>query len=57
MEQELRFGPVVITEKKTWANYEPLLRVFFSCFRGQKKMLKLFEKQFSVPTKELHKMK
>ena len=29
------FEPVNITEKKIWANYEQLLRVFFSCFHGQ----------------------
>ena len=41
MEQELRFGPVGITEKKIWAVYEQLLRPFFSIFRGQKKEEKL----------------
>ena len=32
------FGPVGNTEKKIVADYEQLLRVFFSCFRGQKKI-------------------
>jgi hypothetical protein len=35
------FGPV---EKKTWADYEQLLRAVFSCFHKQKKNLKFFEK-------------
>ena len=30
------FGPVGNTEKKTWADYEQLFKVFFSCFQGQK---------------------
>jgi hypothetical protein len=30
------FGPVGNTEKKIWADYEQLLKAFFSCFRGQK---------------------
>ena len=29
------FGPVGITEKKNWADYEQLLRSVFSCFQGQ----------------------
>ena len=29
------FGPVGITDKKNWPNYEKLLRPFFSCFHGQ----------------------
>ena len=37
------FGPVGNTEKKIWADYEQLLRPFFSCFRGQKKMLKFLK--------------
>ena len=49
MEKELRFGldlgwiragfgPIGSNEKKSvWADYEQLLRVFFSCFQGQKK--------------------
>ena len=33
------FGPVGITErKKILADYEQLLRLFFLCFHGQKKM-------------------
>jgi hypothetical protein len=31
------FGPVGITEKKNWADYEQLFRPFFSSFHGQKK--------------------
>ena len=30
------FGPVGITEKKIWADYEQLLRPVFSFFHGQK---------------------
>jgi hypothetical protein len=30
------FGPVGSIEIKFWANYERLLRAFFSCFHGQK---------------------
>ena len=29
------FGPVGNTEKKNWADYEQLLRSFFSCFQWQ----------------------
>ena len=37
------FGPVGKTEKKSaWADYEQLFRVVFSCFQGQKKILKFF---------------
>ena len=32
------FGPVGITEKKIWANYEQIFRPVFSSFRGQKKI-------------------
>ena len=32
------FGPVGNIEKKNWADYEQLSRVFFSCFQGQKKL-------------------
>ena len=31
------FGPVDITEKNIWADYEQLLRPLFSSFNGQKK--------------------
>ena len=45
MEQELGFGldlgPVSITEKKNWADYEQLLRTVFTCFHGQKKNIKI----------------
>ena len=34
------FGPVGNIEKKVWADYEQLLRVFFSCFQGQKNVKK-----------------
>ena len=33
------FGPVGNTEKKNWANYELLLRAFFSCFQNKKILL------------------
>ena len=37
------FGPVSNTEKKIiWADYEQLLRAFFSCFHGKKKMFDFF---------------
>ena len=40
MEQKMTFGLVLgrlaILKKKLGANYEQLLRVFFSCFQGQK---------------------
>ena len=40
MEQKMTFGLVLgrlaILKKKLGANYEQLLRVFFSCFHGQK---------------------
>ena len=31
------FGPIGSTEKKVWADYEQLLRVFFSYFQGLEK--------------------
>ena len=34
------FGPVAITEKNIGADYEKLLRPFFSSFHGQKKKIK-----------------
>ena len=40
MEQELRFGLVGITEKNMGADYEQLLRAFFSFIHGQKKIQK-----------------
>ena len=40
MEQDLRFGldlaRLALLKKNIWANYEQLLRPFFSSFRGQK---------------------
>ena len=40
IEQKLRFGldlgQLAVLKKRIWANYEQLLRVVFSCFRGQK---------------------
>ena len=40
MEQKMRFGLVLgrleILKKRLGADYEKLLRVFFSCFQGQK---------------------
>ena len=39
------FGPVGITEKKKiWADYEQLLRPFFSYFHGQRKNIKALER-------------
>ena len=32
------FGLACINEKKNCADYEQLLRAFFSCFHGQKKI-------------------
>ena len=37
------FGPVGNTEKKIGADYEQVLRVFFSCFQGQKNNLIFFK--------------
>ena len=37
------FGPVGITEKKNWGDYEQLLMEVFSCFQGQKNV-KIFQK-------------
>ena len=31
----LDFGQLAILKKRVWADYEQLLRVFFSCFHGQ----------------------
>ena len=40
MEQKMQFGLVLgglaVLIKTTWADYEQLLRAFFSCFQGQK---------------------
>ena len=47
VEQELRFGldlgRLAVLKKRVWANYEQLLRVFFSYFQGQKKVLNLLK--------------
>ena len=37
------FGPVGNTEKKIGADYDHFLRVFFSCFQGQKNNLNSFK--------------
>ena len=50
------FGPIGITEKKIWADYEQLLRVFFSVFRGETNVKK-FLKHCSLRAKKVHKMK
>ena len=45
-EKYLRFGLVLgrlAMLKKNWADYEQLLRVFFSCFQGQKKCQNFFK--------------
>ena len=48
MKQELRFwldlGRLVVLKKRVWANYEQLLKVFFSCFRGKKNVKIFFKK-------------
>ena len=47
MEQNMRFvlilGRLAVL-KKNWADYEQLLRLVFSCFHGQKKMLIFLKK-------------
>ena len=57
MEQELRFGldlsQLAVLKKRVWADYEQLLRVFFSCFQRQKNV-KIFFKNCSVRTKKFH---
>ena len=46
MKQEMRIGldlgRLAVLKKRVWADYEQLLRVFFSCFQGQKSMLIFF---------------
>ena len=55
MEQNVRFVLVGYTEKKTWADYEQLLRAVFSSLHGQKeKKIKNIE---ASALKKLHKMK
>ena len=44
------FVPVSNTEKKNLGDYEQLLRAFFPCFHGQKKMFDFFS------AKKLHKI-
>ena len=60
MEQELRFGldlgRLAVLKKRVWANYEQLLRVFFSVFRGETNVKK-FLKHCSLRAKKVHKMK
>ena len=34
-----------VLKKEIWANYEQLMRAFFSCFQGQKKIYIFFFKQ------------
>ena len=61
MEENTRFGQVLdrsaILKKKLGADYEQLLRVFFSCFQGQKNNLEFLKKYCSIRTQKLHKMK
>ena len=60
MVQKIRFGLVLgrlAILKKRRADYDQLLRVFFSCFQGQKKLYIFLKKYWSVLTKKLHKMK
>ena len=60
MEQKMRFGLVLgrlaILKKKMGADYEQLLRVFFSCFQGQNNVISL-QKYCIAHTKKLHKLK
>jgi hypothetical protein len=53
----LIFGQLAILKKRLRADYEQLLRVFFSCLQGQKNNLNFLKKYFSICTKKLHKMK
>ena len=61
MEWELRFGldlgRLAVLQKRDWADYEQLLRVFFSCFQGQKIIQNFFLMYCSVRIKKLHQMK
>lgn len=43
-----------IEKKRVWADYKQLLMVFFSCFQGQKKVLKFLK---NIRTKKLLKLK
>ena len=57
MEQELRFGLdfgwlALLKKKHIWADYDQLLRLVFSSFRGQKNEIK-----YNKNTKELQKIK
>ena len=60
MEQNVRFGLILgrlaMLKIKNWANYEQLLRAFFSCFQGQKINLECFQKYCSVRTRKFHKV-
>ena len=56
MEQNMKFGLILgwlAILKKMGANYEQLLRSFFSCFQGQKNV-NLFYKHCRVGTKKFH---
>ena len=44
-------------KKGSRLDYEQLLKVFFSCFQEQRKMLNFHKKRCSVRIKKLHKMK
>jgi hypothetical protein len=60
MEQKMRFGLVLgclAILKKMGADYEQLLKVFFSCFQVQKINLNFLKKYCSFCTKLLDKMK
>ena len=58
MEQNMRFGLILgllaILKKKFGLIMKKLLRWYFSCFRGRKKMFRFKKKDFSVCTKKLH---
>ena len=61
MEQKMRFrlilGRLAILKKKLGPNYDQLLRLVFSCFKGQKNNFNLKKKYYRVCTTKLHKMK
>ena len=47
---------LAVLKKTLVADYEQLLRAFFSCFQCQKNILNLFWKYFSICTKQLHSL-
>ena len=45
---------LAVLKKTLGADYDQLFRKVFSCFQGQKNILNLFWKYFSIRTKQLH---